>query len=103
MPTSNEPVKVAPSNSGLSTSACPMVEPGPVTKFTTPSGKPASRRHSAYRRTIQAVSVAGLMTTVLPAVSAAPVGPPVNAKGKLNGLMTSHTPYGFSTDMFVAS
>jgi len=32
--------------------------------------------------------------TVLPATSAAAVGPPVSAPGKLNGLMTSHTPYG---------
>src|SRR5512140_3521463 len=103
MPTSNEPVNVAPSTSLLSTSACPNVDPGPVTKFTTPSGKPASRRHSTYSRTIHAVSVAGLMTTQLPATRAAPVGPPVSASGKLNGLTTSHTPYGRSTETLVES
>jgi hypothetical protein len=37
------------------------------------------------------------MTTVLPATSAAPVGPPVNAKGKLNGLMIATPPYGHKT------
>src|SRR6266498_568534 len=43
------------------------------------------------------------MTTVFPATSAAPVGPPVNAKGKLNGLTISQTPYGRNTDVLVES
>ena len=34
------------------------------------------------------------MTTVLPVTRAAPAGPPVRAKGKLKGLITSQTPYG---------
>ena len=78
--------------------AWPSELPGPVTKLYTPSGMPASRRHSAIRREVQGVSVAGLKTTVLPATRAAPSGPPVNAAGKLNGLMTTQTPYGRSTE-----
>ena len=37
---------------------------------------------------------AGLSTTVLPAISAAPVGPVARADGKLNGLTTANTPCG---------
>ena len=40
----------------------------------------------------------GLRTTVLPAISAAPVGPVASAIGKLNGLMTANTPCGRRTD-----
>ena len=39
----------------------------------------------------------GLNTTVLPATSAPPIGPAASAMGKLNGLITPHTPYGFIT------
>ena len=37
---------------------------------------------------------AGLKTTVLPAISAAEIGPPARAIGKLKGLMTAKTPNG---------
>ena len=39
----------------------------------------------------------GFNTTVLPATSAPPTGPPIRANGKLKGLITAQTPYGFST------
>ena len=39
----------------------------------------------------------GFITTVLPASRAPAAGPPDSAIGKLNGLMTAHTPCGFST------
>ena len=39
----------------------------------------------------------GFSTTVLPATSAPPTGPPMSANGKLKGLITAHTPYGFKT------
>jgi len=81
-----------PFTSELSTKALPNVEPGPVAKLTTPSGKPAWRRQSTSNETVQQVSLEGLMTTVLPVTSAAPVGPAVSAAGKLNGLITSQTP-----------
>ena len=38
----------------------------------------------------------------LPVAKAAPAGPPVRAVGKLKGLITSQTPYGLSTDTFLA-
>ena len=60
----------------------------------TPGGKPASRRQSASRRPDQGVSLAPLNTTVLPVTSAAATGPPASANGKLNGAITTHTPYG---------
>ena len=40
----------------------------------------------------------GLKTTVLPAISAAAVGPAARAIGKLNGLMTAKTPWGRRID-----
>ena len=57
-----------------SISACPIPEPDPVTKSTAPSGKPASWKHSASKRTLQGVRPAGLITTVLPAADARATG-----------------------------
>ena len=42
----------------------------------------------------------GFRMTVFPAASAAPAGPAARAIGKLNGLITAHTPYGRSTLTF---
>jgi hypothetical protein len=58
----------------------------------TPSGRPASRKASSSNHPDHAVSLATLNTTVLPATSAAPMGPPASANGKLNGAITAHTP-----------
>ena len=52
---------------------------------------------SASRRPAQGVALAPFRTTVLPVTSAAAVGPPASATGKLKGAMTTHTPYGFIT------
>ena len=41
---------------------------------------------------------AGLKTAVLPAMSAAEIGPAASAIGKLKGLMTAKTPCGRRTD-----
>ena len=46
---------------------------------------------------VQAPWGGGLTTTVLPAASAAPAGPPDRAAGKLNGVTTAHVPYGRMT------
>jgi hypothetical protein len=67
----------------------------------TPGGRPASRKASASSLPLQGVAEAGLKTTVLPVTSAAPAGPPASANGKLNGAITSHTPYGFMTLAFL--
>jgi hypothetical protein len=50
------------------------------------------------RTALIAPALAGLNTQVLPAMSAAPVGPAASAIGKLNGAMTPKTPCGRSTD-----
>ncbi len=42
----------------------------------------------------------GFRMTVFPAARAAPAGPAASAIGKLNGLITAHTPYGRSTLTF---
>ena len=42
----------------------------------------------------------GFSTTALPATRAPPIGPPARAMGKLNGLITAHTPYGRRTLRF---
>ena len=97
MPTSYEPVNVIPSTSGLSCSSCPTWLPGPVMKWNAPSGTPPSRSASASLTPMNAPAFDGFRTTVLPVTSAAPTGPPASAIGKLNGLMTAHTPYGRRT------
>ena len=92
MPTCADPVKVMPATSGWLASASPIVLPGPVTWFSTPSGRPASRKACISSVPLQAVSDAVLNTAVLPVTSAAPTGPPASAKGKLKGAITAHTP-----------
>ena len=69
-----------------------------MTMLNTPSGTPASRIACVRQTPDRGASEEGLYTTVLPAASAPPAGPPDSANGKLNGLMTAHTPYGLSTD-----
>ncbi len=81
-----------PSTSLLSTSAAPTVLPGPVNTWNAPFGTPASRRHSYSLSAVKKPWCDGFSTTVLPATSAPPAGPPASAIGKLNGLMTAHTP-----------
>ena len=92
-----------PSMPGFSSSSAPTVSPGPVTKFTTPSGMPASRRASTNFQPMSGASDDGFMTTVLPAISAPDAGPPARAMGKLNGLMTAHTPCGLRMDRVCSS
>ncbi len=96
MPTSYEPVKVRPSTPGCATSARPGSSPPWIT-WKAFAGRPASARHSASLCAEKAPCGLGFSTTVLPATSAPPAGPAASAIGKLNGLMTPHTPNGRST------
>ena len=64
----------------------------------TPAGRPASTNDWVSRRPDSGASDDGLYTTALPATRAPPAGPPDSANGKLNGLMTPHTPYGLRTE-----
>ena len=86
-----------PSTSGSATSARPTVSPGPVTTCSAPAGTPASQRISQVISPVNTPCSLGFSTTVLPATSAAPIGPADSAIGKLNGLITAHTPYGRMT------
>ena len=56
---------------------------------------------SASRRPAHGVSVAPFSTTLLPVTSAAATGPPASASGKLKGVITPQTPWGFSTLRFL--
>ena len=64
---------------------------------------PASCRISASSTPDHGVVSAGLNTTVLPATSAAPMGPAASADGKLKGEITPNTPYGRSTEVLWSS
>ena len=97
VPTATEPVKVMPAVAGCDDRASPTSRPDPERYWNTPGGRPASRMQSASRRPAQGVSVAPLTTTVLPVTSAAAVGPPASASGKLKGAITTHAPYGRMT------
>ena len=55
---------------GSTTSASPISESWPVTTESTLSGSPASRKHSASRSAVSAVSSAGLSTTAFPTAGA---------------------------------
>ena len=91
-------MKTIPSMPGFSWISWPTDSPGPITRLKTPSGRPASRYASASRTPLIALALAGLKTTVLPAIRAPELGPAASAIGKLNGLMTAKTPNGRSTE-----
>src|SRR5258707_1141481 len=73
LPTTELPVKVYLSISGLAVSARPVPGP-PGTIDSTPSGRPASANISAIANTESGVSAAGLSTTVQPATSSPVAG-----------------------------
>src|SRR5450759_2183824 len=70
-PTAVEPVNETTLTRGSLRSGMPTFEPLPVTTLKTPGGRPASSRARAKFTTESGVSVAGLMTTVLPHTRAA--------------------------------
>ena len=68
--------------------------PDPGQKFTTPAGRPASSRTSINLAAMVGESLDGLITTVLPATSAAVVIPTIMASGKFHGGTITPTPRG---------
>ena len=74
--------------------ASPTVLPGPVTKFTTSFGTPASYRISTNLAAIVGESPEGFSTTVLPVTMDAAVIPAMIARGKFHGGITTPTPRG---------
>src|SRR5665213_953731 len=79
---------------GCSTSAAPTAEPDPPTMLTTPGGNPASIRVLTRLWVDNGVSVAGLITQVLPAISAGNSFQLGIAMGKFHGVMSPTTPSG---------
>src|SRR4029079_14796581 len=69
--------------------------PDPVTRLTTPGGKPASAIGSTSSTAQWGVSVAGLNTTVLSVMSAAVIFQRGIAMGKFQGVMIPATPTGW--------
>ena len=101
-PTSIEPVKAMARTSLCRTRKSPAIRPGPVRKFTTPGGIPASSRISKRSSPIIGVSEAGFRTTVLPTTIAAVVMPQRIAHGKFHGGMTAMTPIGRYIRSFIS-
>ena len=89
------PVNEMTLTSGLSTIASPTSAPPPVTRFTTPGGKPASAMSSTRSIAQCGVSLAGLKTTVLPVTSAGIIFQHGIAIGKFQGVMIPATPIGW--------
>ncbi len=93
-PTSCEPVKLTASMSGEETSAAPMREPGPITRFRTPGGRPARCTMSTIIHGEAGTSSAGLKTTQLPKASAGAIFQAGMASGKFHGVTAATTPTG---------
>ena len=80
--------------SGCVTSGSPTSLPKPVTTFTTPFGKPASK-NSCASSTIEAeVYSEGLTIAVQPAASAGASFQLVSVSGEFHGVMMATTPFG---------
>ena len=75
---------MSPSIRGSATSAWPTSSP-PTTTCSASDGMPPSSRQRTMASVVKTPCGVGLTTTVLPAASAAPAGPPESAIGKLNG------------------
>ena len=85
--------------SGLSTIASPTSAPLPVTRLTTPGGKPASAISSTTSVAQCGVSLDGLKTTVLPVTRAGIVFQHGMAIGKFQGVMIPAMPSGWRIDI----
>ena len=89
-----EPVKLTASTSGDDVIAGPIFDPGPMTRFRTPGGKPARWRMSTSDQGDAGASSAGLKTTQLPNASAGAIFHAGIASGKFHGVMSPTTPTG---------
>ncbi|CFP60091.1 Uncharacterised protein [Bordetella pertussis] len=74
--------------------AAPMAEALPVTRFSTPGGRPACSNASTRRRPDSGASEEGLNTTVLPVISAGAILRAGIDTGKFHGEITVTTPSG---------
>ncbi len=92
IPTSIEPVNATNRVRGCSTSASPIVPPGPGRKLRTPAGTPASSRTSKTFQAVRGESLLGLRIALFPVTIVAAVIPIAIAQGKFQGGMTTPTP-----------
>ena len=93
LPTSVEPVNAIFAGVGWFITAAPT-SPAPVTKLTTPGGRPASWKISASFSAVIEVVSAGLRTTVLPIASAGASFQAHISSGKFQGITCPTTPSG---------
>lgn len=93
-PVATEPVKATTWTSGCPVRASPTTAPAPVTRFTTPGGKPAASKHLIHSCSISVVEGAGSATTVLPVTSAGASWPDAVPRGKFQGWIVATTPRG---------
>ncbi len=90
LPVPTEPVKLMALTSGLSSIAWPTTEPLPMTRLSTPLGRPARCRMSTIDQALSGTSSAGLKTMVLPWASAGAIFQAGMAIGKFQGVMANH-------------
>ncbi len=98
-PTWVEPVKLTQSTSPASTKAEEEDGVLPLTRFTTPGGKPTSWRMRTSSTMARGSCGAGLTTTVLPEASAGATLPAMLTMGKLYEVMHATTPRGWRFTM----
>ena len=78
---------------GCATRALPADGP-PVSRLTTPRGKPACSQSSTSRTVLKGVCSAGLMITVLPQAKAGASFQAAIISGKFHGVISAQTPTG---------
>src|SRR5208283_3939962 len=98
-PVDVDPVKLITGTSACFVSGAPAPGPSPLTRFTTPAGKPASVSTSTKWQEESGVSSAGFSTTVFPQTSAGIVFHDGMAMGKFHGVISPQTPIGCRTLM----
>ena len=94
VPTSVDPVNEIFATLGSAISAVAVVEPGPGTTLSAPSGRPASYRMSAIASAVSGVCDAGLTTAVFPQASAGAIFQLAITAGKFHGVIRAQTPTG---------
>ena len=88
------PVKDTTSTEGCSTSATPVTGPRPLTRFTTPGGRPAACTISMKRCMPAAATSEGLTTQLLPKAMAAATFIEHSVVGAFHGPSRAATPTG---------
>ena len=93
-PTAVEPVKQTLSTPGWTASAAPTVGPNPVSIFTIPGGRPASRISRPRLRALRGVSSDGFKMQAQPAANAGASFWQAMRMGPFHGMISAATPTG---------